>query len=67
MEHSTLAALRNSEIHLFYPVPMTKFEIIENDSKFALQSIESNAVSYLLFNTMNSDVSESEDLRKAIL
>ena len=55
---STLAALRNSEIDLFYGVPETKFDVIESDDKLALQSIESNAVSYLLFNTTNRDVAE---------
>ncbi|MGG0670319.1 ABC transporter substrate-binding protein [Lederbergia citrisecunda] len=64
---STLAALRNNEIHLFYAVPETKYDVVESDSKLSLQSIESNAVSYLLFNTKNREVSESEDLRKAIL
>ena len=64
---STLAALRNSEIDLFYGVPETKFDVIENDDKLTLQSVESNAVSYLLFNTANRDVAESEDLRKAVL
>lgn len=64
---STLAALRNNEIHMFYAVPETKYDIIENDSKLSLQSMESNAVSYLSFNPENREVSESEDLRKAIL
>lgn len=64
---STLAALRNNEIHLFYAVPETKYDVVESDSKLSLQSIESNAVSYLLFNTKNREVSESEELRKAIL
>ena len=41
---STLAALRNGEIDLFYGVPETKFDVIKSDSKLALQSIESNAV-----------------------
>lgn len=64
---STLAALRNGEIDLFYGVPETKFDVIESDSKLALQSIESNAVTYLLFNTANREVAKSEDLRKAVL
>ncbi|MFO1445328.1 hypothetical protein KDN24_19430 [Bacillus sp. Bva_UNVM-123] len=66
-EDSSLSALRNNEIHLLYSVPETKYDIVTNDSKLRLQSIESNGVSYLLFNTKNREVANSEDLRKAIL
>ncbi|NUU77704.1 ABC transporter substrate-binding protein [Paenibacillus xylanilyticus] len=64
---SALSALRSSEIHLYYGVPETKYDIIESDNKLKLQSIPSNAVSYLLFNTKNRDVAKSSDLRKAVL
>jgi len=64
---STLSALRNSEIHLFNGVPETKYDLVENDSKLLLQKNDSNAVSYLLFNTKNREVSTSEELRKAVL
>ena len=64
---STLSALRNGEIHIFNGVPETKYDLVEGDSKLTLQKSDSNAVSYLLFNTKNSAVSDSEDLRKAIL
>ncbi|WP_153979588.1 ABC transporter substrate-binding protein [Paenibacillus xylanilyticus] len=64
---SALSALRSSEIHLYYGVPETKYDIIESDSKLKLQSIPSNGVSYLLFNTKNRDVAKSSDLRKAVL
>ncbi|GGF90662.1 ABC transporter substrate-binding protein [Paenibacillus aceti] len=64
---SALSALRSGEIHLYYGVPETKYDTIESDSKLKLQSIESNAVSYLLFNTSNRDVAKNEDLRKAVL
>ncbi len=64
---STLSALRNSEIHLFNGVPETKYDLVENDSKLFLQKNDSNAVSYLLFNTKNREVSTSETLRKAVL
>lgn len=64
---SSLAALRNSEIDLFYAVPETKFDVVEADEKLVLQKVASNAVTYLLFNTANKEVAESEDLRKAIL
>jgi peptide/nickel transport system substrate-binding protein len=64
---SALSALRNGEIHLFNGVPETKYELVENDEKLFLQRNESNAVVYLLFNTANREVSESEDLRKAVL
>lgn len=66
-EDSTLSALRNSEIHLYYGVPETKYEVVDNDEKLTRQSIESNAVTYLLFNTENREVADSVDLRKAIL
>ncbi|WP_059049382.1 ABC transporter substrate-binding protein [Paenibacillus senegalimassiliensis] len=64
---SALSALRNSEIHLYYGVPETKYDIVKNDSKLKLQSIESNGVTYLLFNTKNREVASSEALRKAVL
>lgn len=64
---STLSALRSNEIHLYYGVPETKYDVVKGDSKLKLQTVESNAVSYLLFNTKNRDVAKSEDLRKAIL
>lgn len=64
---STLSALRSNEIHLYYGVPETKYDVVKGDSKLKLQTIESNAVSYLLFNTKNRDVAKSEDLRKAVL
>ncbi|WP_145046704.1 ABC transporter substrate-binding protein [Paenibacillus xylanexedens] len=64
---SALSALRSGEIHLYYGVPETKYDIVESDSKLHLQSIPSNAVSYLLFNTANREVSKSSDLRKAVL
>lgn len=64
---SSLSALRSGETHIFYGVPETKYDIVKGDSKLKLQSIESNAVSYLLFNTANREVAKSEDLRKAVL
>lgn len=64
---STLAALRSGEIHLFYSVPETKYDVVRGDSKLSLQTIPSNAVSYLLFNTKNRPVATSADLRKAVL
>ncbi|MEI4769033.1 ABC transporter substrate-binding protein [Psychrobacillus sp. FJAT-51614] len=64
---SALSALRNGEIHIFNGVPETKYDLVEGDSKLTLQKSDSNAVSYLLFNTKNREVSNSEDLRKAIL
>ncbi|WP_078381801.1 ABC transporter substrate-binding protein [Sutcliffiella halmapala] len=64
---SSLSALRNGEIHLFNGVPETKYDLVENDEKLFLQKNESNAVIYMLFNTANREVSDSEDLRKAVL
>ncbi|SDT43162.1 peptide/nickel transport system substrate-binding protein [Paenibacillaceae bacterium GAS479] len=64
---SSLSALRSGEIHLYYGVSETKFDVVKGDSKLALQTVQSNAVSYLLFNTKNRPVAESADLRKAVL
>lgn len=64
---SALAALRSGEIHLFYGISETKFDVVKGDSKLALQTLPSNAASYLLFNTKNRPVAESADLRKAVL
>ncbi|MFF2484267.1 ABC transporter substrate-binding protein [Paenibacillus sp. NPDC058071] len=64
---STLSALRSGEIHLYYAVSETKFDIVKGDAKLSLQTLPSNAVSYLLFNTKNRPVAESADLRKAVL
>lgn len=64
---SALSALRNGEIHLFNGVPETKYDVVESDEKLFLQKNDSNAVAYLLFNTKNREVSDSENLRKAIL
>lgn len=64
---STLSALRSGEIHLYYGVSETKFDIVKGDAKLQLQTLPTNAVSYLLFNTKNRAVAESADLRKAVL
>nr|WP_144928734.1 ABC transporter substrate-binding protein [Paenibacillus bovis] len=65
---STLSALRNGEIYVYYGVPETKYDVVENDSKLRLQRIESNAATYMLFNPSEKrEVGKSEDLRKAIL
>ncbi|MEH7009698.1 ABC transporter substrate-binding protein [Neobacillus niacini] len=64
---SSLSALRNGEIYVLYGVPENKHDVVEGDSKLQLQSMESNAVTYLLFNTKNREVAKSEDLRKAVL
>lgn len=64
---SALSALRNGEIHIFNGVPETKYDLVENDSKLSLQKNDSNAVSYLLFNTKDREVAKSESLRKAVL
>ncbi|MBX0315215.1 ABC transporter substrate-binding protein [Planococcus glaciei] len=64
---SALSALRNGEIHLNYVIPETKYNVVEDDPKLSLQKMESNGVRYMLFNTKGREVSESEDLRKAVL
>ncbi|WP_148929223.1 ABC transporter substrate-binding protein [Paenibacillus methanolicus] len=64
---SALSALRSGEIHVFYGVSETKFDVVKGDAKLSLQTLPSNAVSYLLFNMKNRPVAESADLRKAVL
>lgn len=64
---SALSALRNGEIHILQSVPETKLDIVKSDSKLTLHTADSNAVSYLQINTSGRAVSDSVDLRKAIL
>ena len=64
---SALSALRSGEIHLLYGLNETKFDIVEESTNLELQSIPSNAVTYMLFNTEGREVSDSPDLRKSIL
>lgn len=64
---SALSALRAGEIHLLYGLNETRYEIVEEDEKLQLQSMPSNAVAYMQFNPNGREVSESADLRKAIL
>jgi len=67
-QDSMLSALRNTETHLYYGLPQTKFDIVDGDDKLTRQSIPSTAVSYMNFNTDESrEVAKSADLRKAIL
>ena len=64
---SALSALRNGEIHVLQTVPETKLDIVKSDANLALNEAESNAVTYLQFNTKGREVSNSADLRKAVL
>ncbi|WP_249686049.1 ABC transporter substrate-binding protein, partial [Bacillus velezensis] len=64
---SALSALRNGEIHVLQTVPETKLDIVKSDAKLTLNTADSNAVSYLQMNTDGRAVSDSADLRKAIL
>ncbi|WP_216855877.1 ABC transporter substrate-binding protein [Paenibacillus qinlingensis] len=64
---ASLSALRSGEIHLYYGVSEVKFDVVKADTKLSLQTIPSNAVSYLLFNTKNREIAKSADLRKAVL
>lgn len=64
---SALSALRNGEIHVLQTVPETKLDIVKSDTKLTLNTADSNAVSYLQMNTSGRAVSDSADLRKAIL
>lgn len=64
---SALSALRAGEIHLLYGLNETKYEVVEGDPKLQLQSMPSNGVTYMQFNPNGREVSDSADLRKAIL
>ncbi len=64
---SALSALRNGEIHVLQTVPETKLDIVKSDAKLTLNTADSNAVAYLQMNTSGRAVSDSADLRKAIL
>ena len=64
---SALSALRNGEIHVLQSVPETKTDVVEGDANLQLKTADSNAVSYLLFNTKEGRVTASADLRIAVL
>lgn len=64
---SALSALRSGEIHALSGIQETKLELVTNDKRLKLLGMESNGVTYLLFNLENREVSKSEDLRKAVL
>lgn len=64
---SALSALRNGEIHVLQSVPETKTDVVEGDENLQLKTADSNAVSYLLFNTSGRETAKSADLRKAVL
>lgn len=66
---SQLSSLRARELHLIYGVTETQYDIIEGEDFLTLQSMPSNAVTYLLANTDTEGraVSESVDLRKSLL
>ncbi|WP_225743019.1 ABC transporter substrate-binding protein [Marinilactibacillus sp. Marseille-P9653] len=66
---SALSALRSGEVHLLYGLSETQYEVVEGEENLELQTGDSNAVSYLIINTMNEDrkTAGSVDLRKAIV
>lgn len=64
---SALSALRNGEIHILQSVPETKLDIVKSDKNLTLNEAPSNGVTYLQFNTSGREVSDSADLRKAVL
>lgn len=64
---SALSALRAGEVHLLYGLNETKYDIVEESENLQLQSMPSNAVTYMLSNPEGREVSESADLRKSIL
>lgn len=64
---SALSALRSGEVHLLAGLEETKYSVVEGEDNLTLQSMPSNGVTYMLFNTNGRDVSDSADLRKSIL
>ncbi len=64
---SALSALRSGEVHLLAGLEETKYSVVEGEDTLTLQSMPSNGVTYMLFNTNGRDVSDSADLRKSIL
>lgn len=64
---SALSALRSGEVHLLAGLDETKYSVVEGEDNLTLQSMPSNGVTYMLFNTNGRDVSDSADLRKSIL
>lgn len=64
---SALSSLRSGEIHLLYGLNETKYEIVEGEPALELQSMPSNGVTYMQYNPNGREVSDSADLRKAIL
>lgn len=64
---SALSALRNGEIDVLQTVPETKLDIVKSDENLTLNEADSNGVAYLQFNTNGREVSNSADLRKAVL
>lgn len=66
---SQLSSLRANELHLIYGVVETQYDIVEEEDQLTLQSMPSNAVTYLLVNTDTDgrEVAESAELRKALL
>lgn len=64
---SALSALRSGEVHLLSGLEETKYSVVEGEDNLTLQSMPSNGVTYMLFNTNGRDVSDSADLRKSIL
>lgn len=65
---SAVSALRAGEIDLLYNPPVVQFDVIENDANLYLQTMPSNGMSYMSFNTPgDSEYATSVDLRKAVL
>lgn len=66
---SSSSALRAGEVDLLYSLSEVNYPIVEKEASLTLQSIPSNGVAYMLFNTNTPGrpVSDRVDLRKAIL
>lgn len=66
---SSLSALRAGEVDLLYGLSEVNYPIVDGEASLTLQSMPSNGVSYMLFNTNTPGrpVSDSVNLRKAIL
>jgi peptide/nickel transport system substrate-binding protein len=60
-----LSAFRSGETYVLYSVPTNKWDLVTNDPNLKLQTVPSNAVSYLLCNM--TGVLSNVNLRLAVL
>lgn len=64
---SALSAFRSGETYVTYDITEDKLSLVQNDSKFDVQTVNSNRVIYAIFNLNGNSKFSNEDLRKAVL